>query len=214
MRRTAFLVNVDRKTVARKLKFLGLRSKKRNLIFLKNCPKVTHLQLDDLITKEQTKLKPLTVSVAIDADRRYILGAKVSQIPAFGHLAKIGRKKYGPRKSFHRQGLTQLFEQIQFTIDENSLIRTDEHKLYPEIIQKYLPKSNHQRFKGGKAAVVGLGEMKKKIRDPIFMINQTFGMLRDNIRRLVRQSWCLSKCRVMLQHHLEIYIEFHNTYLV
>jgi hypothetical protein len=46
------------------------------------------MQMDDLITKENSKLKPLSASIAVDEDRRLILGAEVSEIPAFGHLAK------------------------------------------------------------------------------------------------------------------------------
>ncbi|MDA8793183.1 hypothetical protein N9N67_08050 [Bacteriovoracaceae bacterium] len=214
MRRIAFIANVDRKTVARKLIFLGLRCKRKNLIFLENCLQVKHLQFDDLITKEHTKLKPLTITVAVDADRRTILGAKVSQIPAFGHLASLARKKYGSRVSHHRKGVEHLFNEIQPYILNKALIRSDLHKLYPELVRKFFPQSYHERFKGDKAAIVGQGELKRKKNDPLFSINHTLAMLRDNIRRLVRRSWCLSKCSQMLQHHLEIYINFHNRYLV
>ena len=67
--------------------------------------KVTHLQFDDLITIEHTKLKPVTVSLAVDVDKRIILGAKVASIGAFGHLAVLSRKKYGFRKNKHTQAL-------------------------------------------------------------------------------------------------------------
>jgi IS1 family transposase len=39
-------------------------------------------------------------------------------------------------------------------------------------------------------------------------------MMRDDINRLVRRSWCVTQSVEMLQHHLEIYKKFHNTKLV
>ena len=46
------------------------------------------------ITTEHTKLKPLSVSIAVDADRRFILEAQVSQIPTFGHLPETNYQRY------------------------------------------------------------------------------------------------------------------------
>ncbi|MDA8792766.1 hypothetical protein N9N67_05940, partial [Bacteriovoracaceae bacterium] len=182
LRRIAFIVNVDRKTINRKLIFLGLRARRKNLLFLHKLRPVKHLQFDDLITKEHTKLKPLSVSIAVDTKTRYILGAKVSQIPAFGHLSKLSRKKYGRRKSFHKQGLDKLFSEITQLVQPEALIRSDKHKFYPDFVKRYFPKAKHQTFKGRKAAVAGQGELKKQARDPLFMINHTFAMFRDNIK--------------------------------
>ena len=66
MRRTALLLRIHRKTVARKLAFLAHVSRECQERFLKSLPKVKHLQFDDLITLEHTKCKPLAVSLAVD----------------------------------------------------------------------------------------------------------------------------------------------------
>ncbi len=55
--------------------------------------RIHNMHLDDLITKENSKLKPLSISIAVDEERRLILGAEVSQIPAFVHLFKLAVKK-------------------------------------------------------------------------------------------------------------------------
>ena len=171
--------------------------------------KVTHLQIDDLITKENSKLKPLSVSIAVDADRRYILGAVVSKIPAFGHLAKEGKKKY-PRKCDHKNGLEQLFTELKDVIHPNAMIYSDEHKKYPEFVSKYFSKAQHERFKSERGCVAGLGELKKVRFDPLFAINHTCAMLRANINRLVRKTWCTTKDPRRLQDHLDIFISFYN----
>ncbi len=78
-----------------------------------------------LITKENSKLKPLSISIAVDADSRLILAGKVSQIPAFGHLAHVAKKKYGRRECHHRLGLEALFKEIRPSfIQIQSLSRT------------------------------------------------------------------------------------------
>jgi hypothetical protein len=215
-RRAAKILNVDKKTIQRKVIFLGLKAKKYNHKFLKIFykRKATHIQFDDLITKEKTKLKPLTISATVDVDSGLLLSLVASQIPSFGHLAKISRKKYGKRESFHKVGLKTMFDEIYPFVDEFSEIRSDEHNLYPSFVSQYFPKSFYKRFPSIKGCVAGQGELKRSARDPLFGINHKFAMMRDDINRLVRRSWCVTQSVEMLQHHLEIYKKFHNTKLV
>ena len=214
-RRAAKILGVDKKTIHRKLIFLGLEAKKSNAEFrnhIKN--KTRFLQFDDLITKEISKLKPVSVSIAVDATSRKILSIQASQIPAFGHLASIAKHKYPFRKSHHRNGLEKMFEQIKNLVSEDAYIISDQHKNYPPFVEKYFPQSEYETVKGGRGCVVGQGELKKLKRDPLYAINHTCAMLRDNVNRLVRRSWCVTQSIEMLQLHLELYMKFHNTKLV
>lgn len=216
MRRSAKLLRVHRKTVERKLKFLALLARKKNCLTLecfKESPS-NHIQFDDLITIEHTKLKPLSVTVAVDVSSRKILSATVSQIPAFGHLAKKSVAKYGYRKSTLGQALKQTMKCLTPLVTPQVTIETDEHKLYPSFIKSYFPKSTHLTHKGAPACVVGQGELKKKQNDPLFAINHTLAMLRANIHRLFRRTWNTTKLPQQLQNHLDLYIHYHNTELV
>ena len=97
IRRSALILNVDKKTVERRIPYLGKKSRiiqKKLRDELKSKP-VGRVQFDDLITIEHTKLKPLSVSCAVDEETRLILGVEVSKIPSFGKLSKISKKKYG-----------------------------------------------------------------------------------------------------------------------
>ncbi len=176
--------------------------------------KITRLQFDDLITTEHTKLKPLSISVVVDPKTRTILGTTVSRIPAFGHLAALSRIKYGKRKSTHKEMLQELLRKISPCIALDVEIKTDEHKLYPEVIKSLFPHSKHLLYKGEQAMVAGLGELKKNRRDPLFAINHTCAMLRANINRLFRRTWCTTKNTSRLDDHLAIYMAFHNNYLL
>ncbi|GAB4011524.1 MAG: hypothetical protein Fur0010_06140 [Bdellovibrio sp.] len=190
------------------------RLEQRALLSQLALTKVEQVQFDDLITSHHTKLKPISVSAAVDAKRRFILGAEVSQIPAFGHLAEPSRKKYGPRKSFHKEGLERLFSNIQHAIDEKAHFKSDEHTLYPIIVQKYFPNATHERFKGGRGCIAGQGELKKLNYDPLFAINHTYATLRANVNRLFRRTWCTTKDPVMLKNHLDIFICYFNRQLI
>ncbi len=215
-RRIAKILNVDKKTIHRKIIFLGIQAEKFNQKFRERLAsnKVKSIQFDDLITKEQTKLKPVTISAAVDARTRKILALESAPIPAFGHLAHLSVKKYGRRKSLHKQSLKRLFQKLAPITDVQAEIRSDEHKFYPEFVKNYIPSADYQQFKSLKGCVAGQGELKKSANDPLYHINHTFAMMRDNINRLVRRSWCVTQDLEMLQYHLEIYIKYHNTKLV
>ena len=213
MRRSAKILKIHRITVRRKLDYLSKKCNIKNELFLKELQQnpTQHIQFDDLITIEHTKLKPLSVTIAVDTNTLKILGTAVSRIPAFGHLAQMSRDKYGYRKSTHFEMATKLFRKICKSINPDSIIESDQHKMYPKIIKKFFPRAQYIQYKGGRGAIVGQGELKKLEYDPLFFINHTCAMLRANINRLIRKTWCTTKDPFELQKHLDIYMCFHNS---
>jgi transposase-like protein len=211
-RRAARFINVDKKTVARRLRYLATKCRLKNDRFLSQFSgnQITHIQIDDLITSEHTKLKPLTVSSAICAKSRIILATSVAPIPAFGHLSKLSIRKYGRRMNFHHESLKTIFCKIRPLVCGEALIQSDKHKKYPEFIEQYFPCAKHESFESERACVTGQGELKKGKFDPLFSINHTYAMLRANINRLFRRTWCTTKSLQHLQDHLDIYTWFHN----
>ena len=207
-RRIAQILGINRKTVARKLKYLGKKARFMQRKFIQN-HQIQELQFDDLITSHHSKLKPLTVPVFIDRESRLILSVEVGQIPAFGHIAKRSRKKYGKRFCEHRKVLKKSFRKIQDLQDPKYVI-TDDHRTYPGLVRNYCKNSVHLRFRSRPASVVGQGEMKKGGFDPLFAINHTLAMLRANINRLFRRTWCTTKDPARLKDHLDVYVWFHN----
>ena len=211
MRRSAFLLRINRRTVDRKLVYLAKKANLNHQAFLQQFRgKVESLEFDDLVTSEHTKMKPLTVSVAVDAKRRHILSAKVGRIPAFGLLADRSRRKYGPRVNEHPRTLQAMFEEMSATIAPTALVQSDEHPRYPEFVNRYLPGREYLRHPGGRGTVAGQGELKKKHFDPIFILNHSCAMLRANMNRLIRKTWCTTKKAERLQMHIDIFIDFYN----
>lgn len=212
MRNCARILNVSRHTIDRKLVYLSkkmlLKQEELKKVWLKN--PVQKVQFDDLITSIHTKLKPVAVCVVVCKESYMILDAQVSQIPAFGKLAKISRKKYGRRQNLHTKSLDSLLSKISPLVHSSALIETDEHKMYPSLIKKHFPKSVHKTFKAQRASIVGMGELKNKSFDPLFAINQTLAQFRYGINRLIRRTWCTTKDIKKLQEHINIFIAYHN----
>ena len=214
MRRTALNLNIHRTTVARKLAYLAGLAIHKQQKYLKSSAPIKHFHFDDLITLEHTKCKPLSVSLGVESKTRKIIGFEISEMPASGPLAEISRRRYGRRPNNRPFGIQTLFKRIQKYLDESVTIYTDEDVLYPKYVKKYFPKATHKRFKGAKSRSSGLGELKKLRNDPLFSINHTFAMLRANINRLIRRTWCTTKKKECLIQHLSIYMHFHNTILI
>ena len=214
MRRSALILNVSRRTIERRIPFLGQLARRNFFSFWEQQPLVREFQFDDLITIEHTKCKPLSVTMAVEKESRKIIGIEVSRMPAFGHLAAISKKKYGPREDQRKQGIENLFSKIKPFICEKPTIFSDNHKFYPPKIKKHFPCSQHKTTAGGRGCIAGQGELKKLLFDPLFSINHSFAMLRANINRLIRRTWCTTKKPERLLDHLYIYATFHNGILI
>ncbi len=216
-RRAAILLKTDRMTIRRKLKILGARAKADHEEWLEHRfqeASIKHIQFDDLETSEHTKCKPLSVTLAVRNRSREIIDFQVKRMPARGLLARIARKKYGPRKDERSEGWDLLFRNLKPLLHPEVLCESDENPHYPKYLKRHLPGAKHVRYKGARAATVGQGELKKQRFDPLFSLNHTCAMLRANVSRLFRRTWNTTKKVEGLIDHLWIYVRYHNTVLV
>ena len=209
-RRAAKLLRLNRKTVVRKFIFLGILSQRYLFESNFNFPLCKTIEFDDLETCEHTKLKPLSVTMAVEYKTRRILGFRVARMPAKGHLATLSKKKYGRRRDERSRMRAELFFEIKHLIRPEVLIKSDESPHYPMDVKRFFPKAQHKTFKGQKGAIAGQGELKKLRFDPLFSINHTFAQLRADINRLFRRTWCITKKSERLSLHLAIYGVFRN----
>jgi hypothetical protein len=213
-RRLAKLQRLNRKTVVRKLIFLGAWAKFALSQEQQSLPKVSKMEFDDLETFEHSKLKPLSVVMAVETGSRRILGYKVAQMPAKGLLVHRSLQKYGRRKDERKAKRQELFENLQACVKEDALIRSDENPHYKPDVRRYFPKAQHEAFLGRRGCVVGQGELKAGGFDPLFTLNHTFAMFRANINRLFRRTWCTTKKKERLDLHIALYCLYHNRFLI
>lgn len=214
MRRTAKLYGISRTTVARKLRFLGAQAEVKLREENLKKKKAVAVQFDDLETFEHTKCKPLSITLAVEKHSRRILGFEVSQMAAKGRLAKLSIKKYGPRKDERSKGRDRLFKSLTQLVESTATFESDQNPYYPRDLKAHFPNSIHLTHEGQRGAITGQGELKKTKYDPLFSLNHTCAMLRDNIKRLSRKTWCTTKLPKNLHAHLAIYALFHNTQLL
>jgi hypothetical protein len=134
-------------------------------------------------------------------------------MPAKGPLAPISLKKYGPREDDRPAIVHTLLAELERIVAPNARFLTDQNPKYPGWIRAHFPKADHQAVKGRRGCIVGQGELKKIGFDPLFDLNHTCAMLRANINRLFRRTWCTTKRRDRLEAHIEIYLQYHNSSL-
>lgn len=214
-RRAARILGVTRRTVVRKFNFLAAQAKLKHESWLKELSQtpLSLVQFDDLETSEHSKCKPLSVTLAVDPVTRKVLGFQISRMPAKGHLSRIAIEKYGPRPDERPRGWNALFEGLTSVISPSALWVSDQNPHYPHHLKKHHPLSRHQCVKGRRGCVAGQGELKKIGFDPLFSLNHTCAMLRANLNRLFRRTWCTTKTIAGLENHLQLYIKLHNSVL-
>lgn len=207
-RRAAKAFNISRTTVARKFLFLGFKAKAE----LSLPHRVKTIEFDDLETFEHTKYKPLSVTLAVESKTRRILGFEVAKMPAKGLLAKPSLQKYGPRYDERKEARRRLLARLAHLNPE--VIKSDENPHYPSDVKEFFPHAAHLVFAGKRGSITGQGELKKTRFDPLFSLNHTCAMLRANVNRLLRKTWCTTKVPERLALHLAIYANYHNNYLI
>lgn len=211
MRRVALLLGLHRITVARKLHFLAQQAR---IELSSSLRPISQFQFDELETFEQTKCKPLSVVMAVLPGKRTILGFEVAIMPAKGPLAERSRKKYGRRRDLRGPAIDRLFSRLRPFVADRSILVSDSNPRYPAPVRKHFPTAEYLPVPGGRSSSTGGGELKRLEFDPLFSLNHTFAMLRANINRLFRKTWCTTKKASALADHLALYAQFHNSVLI
>lgn len=211
------VLGITRNTVARKKRFLAQRAQERlEKAMVQILPgSIKSIQFDELISYEQNKCKPLSVSVLMIPDGRKFFDFDIASFrPPTPRLAEISKKKYGYRPDTRGVTMENLLQKLAPKLAADAVIETDECPWYGSKIKKILPQTvTHRFFKGRRARSGGQGELKEGGYDPLFSINHTFAMMRARMSRLIKQTWNTTKDPQRLVEHLMIYADHHNRVL-
>jgi hypothetical protein len=209
-RRAAKILRLDRKTVVRKFLIASLEARFDLRVGNFRHKKAHTVEFDDLETFEHTKCKPLSVTLAVEQGTRRILGMEVSRMPASGLLSHRARAKYGFRGDERRRGRTKLFEGVKPFFKDGGIIKSDSNPHYRPLVEKQFPEARYLQYLGKRGSLGGQGELKKVKFDPLYSLNHTCAMLRANVNRLIRKTWCTTKRADRLDAHLALYANYHN----
>jgi transposase-like protein len=210
LRESAQILNLNRKTVSRKLRILGFLSHQKLKVFNKSQPKCVSIEFDDMETFEHTKCKPVAISLAVEEGTRRILDFQICKQPAKGLLARKSLKKYGKRTDERPYYRKLLFKNIKDLVVPRVVLKSDESTHYINDVKRFFKASVHLRYKGRRGCVVGQGELKTGGFDPLFSLNHTAAMARYKVSRLVRRTWSTTKKIEALRDHFAIMALQHN----
>jgi len=168
--------------------------------------------LDELETYEHNRrLKPVTVPVLVHKPSHCILHASVGTLPPRKPLSPANQKKLekleqveGKRRSESRDKVAECFDVLQSVCPSSGPVRvgTDQKYSYRALLKKrFGDRLEHETTHSSRP---------RTIRNPLFVVNHTFAMLRDGLSRLVRRTWAGSKEREKLEWHLWLYIGWRN----
>lgn len=202
-------LGVTRATIVRKFLYLAGLCRALNASELERLGIVERVQFDEMESFEHTRLKPLTVAIAMDEKSGNILSTCVAQIPAKGPLAAFSRKKYGWRPN-HAPRARRSVLRVVAAVSPKTIV-TDSHSAYPALMGILLPEASHVRAPA-EARKFRPDRGRRNVADALFRLSHTEAKLRQDLSRLLRKSWVTTKLPQRLQAHLDLYVTYHNGY--
>lgn len=206
-RRAAIVMGVNKVTVARKFAWLAERARQAHRTALASGQlNTSYVQFDEMETIEHSKLKPLSIALAVRPKTGEIIGAKVATMNCHchGHMAALSQKVYGWRPDTRPMACRDVMNDIKTVAKPRITVATDGKTAYAGLIKGAMPHAVHKSYVS-RVAVHGA-------RDPLFRLNHTCAKLRADVSRLARRTWSASKCLRGMQDHLDLYIAFNNGY--
>jgi len=216
-RQSARVLRVDRKTVHRRLRLWGPALRGWHGVFLRRARAGGGLRgsfsLDELETFEQDRrLQPVTMPVVIHRKTRFVVHLETAALPSRGRLSppdEARRQRMaeacGRRRSGSRPAVKRCLEALRAVRPPGALLDlvTDQKRTYPVLVREVF----------GNRIAAHVQESSRRARNtlnPMFAINHTLAMLRDQVSRLVRRSWGASKRRDQLALHSWVWVAWRN----
>ena len=215
-RRLAKLLKTNRKTIARKFEWLARWARREHLSQLRQFENSTHVQLDEMESFEHTRLKPLSLCMAVEPDKAKLIDIQVGTLNYKGRLANFAFSKYGFRKDTSEDACLRVLEGIRNCGIKEVEITTDGKNSYPKLIKKILPEARHSAVKIQKISMVQrlFRKGRRNENDPLFVLNYMAAKIRHDLSRMARKVWVTTKKASCLQAHLDLYMAYVNGYVL
>jgi hypothetical protein len=166
--------------------------------------------LDEEETYEHASIRTLTMPVMIECNTWFVVATAVGSTR---RLAAAGTRRRawqdhvesqeGPRPDESHACVTAVMQELDRRLDGGRLrLRTDLKSSYATISRRVFgDRVQHERTAGSDP---------RTARNPLFPINHTLAMTRDNCGRLRRQSWLVTKQRDYLQLQMHQFTVYRN----
>jgi hypothetical protein len=166
--------------------------------------------LDEEETYEGASIRPLTMPVLIEQETWFVVATAVGSIrrlaaPGTARRDRQDREEMrrGPRPDHSHQCVRAVLGTLAAKVPDGDLaLHTDQKASYATIARSTFGDRVIHRTTAG--ALV------RDTSNPLFSINTTLAMTRDNCGRLRRRSWLVTKRADRLQNHLWIFAVYRN----
>lgn len=209
-RRMALVLGVNLKTIVRKFLFMGKLARREHERRIESGElKTSHAQFDEMETFEHTRMKPVSVALAVRAKTGEILAAQCAPTAYKGPLAAQAREKYGPREDQSGVAIKKVLTTVGLCSALVFALTTDADPRYLNQVRRELPTATHHSIK---RRFVKRG--RRNAEDHLFTLNYTAAKIRNDLSRMGRKTWITTKKLERLQVHLDLYVAFNNKYLI
>jgi transposase-like protein len=166
--------------------------------------------LDEEETYEGASIRPLTMPVLIEKETWFVVATSVGPIRRLAELGTRRRRRQdrderirGARPDRSRECVQAVLQELARRIgDRPFVLRTDEKASYAVLAeQMFGDRVRHETTAGTQI---------RTTFNPLFPINTTLAMSRDNCGRLRRRSWLVTKLQDRLQDHLAVFTVYRN----
>lgn len=210
LRQSGRLLEMNVGVVQRKFRKLGRAMRRLNRNLLGALPPNRVLLMDEFETYENSRVCPMTVPVVIDGESRLVLAFGAGPIRRSGTKGSARQcwlerfeRKHGRRKDKSRLCVQVVLRRCRRLLGGTpATLLTDEKPLYASLVRRVFPATLTHRTISG--------ERPRATWNPLFPINHTEAMLRDNCGRLRRRSWLVSKKAQFLRCHLHLFAAYRN----
>ncbi|MBL9079492.1 MAG: hypothetical protein JNL08_18460 [Planctomycetes bacterium] len=210
MRQVARARQLSPKSVQRKLRKLARTLWALHDNLTQKLPEGRTWLLDEEETFEAASIRALTMPVLIERETWLVVAAAVGSIrrlapPGTARRARQDAEEaeHGQRPDTSSQVVRAVLQRLHEKVPTGRIVlRTDQKPSYGPIAREVFgDRLIHETTAGSRA---------RDTSNPLFAINTTMAMTRDNCGRLRRRSWLVSKCGTWLQDHMGLFTAYRN----
>ena len=166
--------------------------------------------LDEEETYEKASIRPLTLAMTVEKDSLFLVATMAGPIRRLAPLGTARRfaqdreeEAHGPRRDRSRLCVGAVLRRLDDLVNGGPLtLLSDEKASYGTLAKEIFgDKVTHETTSS---------QMVRKGFNPLFPVNLTIAMSRDNCGRLRRDSWLVTEKRRCLQLHMQVFTVYRN----
>lgn len=210
LRQSARMLQMGASSAQRKARKIARTCRLLHGNLLVRLPDRLTFALDEEETFEHASIRTLTMPVLIEQSSWFVIASAVGSTR---RLAKRGTErrrrqdreelKHGRRPDQSRECVKSVLQELDRRLDGQQLVlRSDEKASYAVLARQVFGDRVRHETTPGTAP--------RTSYNPLFAINTTLAMTRDNCSRLRRKSWLVTKKGCFLEMHMAAFLVYRN----